>query len=146
MQGVEALLAYLEAALRNELQEVREVTIVLGVLQRKEWRQMLRRLSERGTQLARELQLVFRFVFSTSEHPLSVAPQELVNFLGGGMIQREPGHYIKELYLSSESQSLIVIAGSIYLMGQLRPHLVDHFETLHLEATANPEVSQTKSI
>jgi len=130
LEGVRALAAYLQYALGAELKGVTKLNVVLGVLERKQWKEMLRELSTSLTQQAREFGFQLSFLLTASDHPLSVKPTELVNYLGAGTPLADPRSWLLKQTETATPTSLTIIAGSIYLLGSLRPVLTEHFSTL----------------
>ncbi len=117
--GMAALINYLEE------ENYSKVTFLLSFVSNKNWQEMLQQLVtfSKGRNV--------KFIFSTSEHHRAVNPEELQKHFGSGEVITSPEDALGEAISETTSDSLLVITGSIFFVGRLRPHLVSGlFQTI----------------
>ena len=131
--GVGAFLNHLREYLR--LKPRRQVSFVLSILETKDWRTMLAMFSDFA---ARELALngiSLLWIATDSGHHGAVPPQEILALLEGSdrLPILSPEIAFQTALDRSLKDDLIVVTGSLYLLGRLRPKFTDEpFRTIAL--------------
>ena len=124
--GVNALFQ----TLSNELSYA-HLVIVFSVVDRKDWKEMLRTIK----QYESKLKIKVDWVFTHSGYHTAVAPEELQAFYGKGEIEKDCFKAFLKACSMSQPKSLVLITGSIFLIGALRPKVLKKpFSTLDREA------------
>ena len=106
-------------ALVDELRELgqgRKIKLLFAAMADKEWELMLRGLAE----------VVDEVIFTRVEMARSAEPEQLANELSEPIPRRairDPRVGLKTLLDGSEEDDVIVVAGSLYLLGEVRPML-----------------------
>lgn len=117
-QGLTALMGYLEDVVAK--QQYRSVTFIISFLSTKNWRQMIEMLSSVSQLFSTEV----NFVFTRSGHVSAVNPEELVAAMGQGRFEADGVKALRESIDSCGQGDLLVLTGSMYLIGGLRAHLL----------------------
>ncbi|MFN8389761.1 MAG: folylpolyglutamate synthase/dihydrofolate synthase family protein [Bdellovibrionota bacterium] len=122
--GMEVLLQYLE---KPQGDEIREWIFIVSIVARKDWHEILRQL--RG--FAEKHQGACQWVFTSSENPDAVPPADLRAFFGSGVAEQDPEQALKTAASLSGPKSLVVITGSVFLAGRVRPLVISEpFRTI----------------
>lgn len=114
--GIRTLLSYLSQEAPREIKFSRMV-IVVGMLQRKDWRTMTKMLRA----FAAESAIPVSFAATGCNNKTSVAPAELAAQLGAALVEDEPAAALEAARSRAGRSGLVVVAGSSYLAGALRP-------------------------
>ncbi len=109
VQGIEGLCRFL-----GECAET-EICFVVSILSRKSWKEMIACLKEL------ELRHRVRWIFTDSGGSGAVSPQELREEAGAGEAIADPATALAYAFAHSNPDELIVVTGSVYLVGKIRP-------------------------
>ena len=144
-EGMQALTRHLHAFAADNPQ-LKQIVILFGVLQSKNWKEMLRQLTTPLLKIRNESGISSAVVFTAPPlHQIhqsgdnlgqnAVRPVDLVNYAGTGFAVAELDLALSkaESLLNDASLNdtllndgvLLVVCGSIYLMGEIRARLVD---------------------
>ncbi|HQH27919.1 MAG TPA: Mur ligase family protein, partial [Oligoflexia bacterium] len=121
-EGVESLLSYLPLLARKSGH--RRLSFVISILKRKNWREMLDRFADFRQKAEADGFNVCAF-FTASENPHSLRPEALRDYYGQGSVFESPHQAVLEVLRESDEATQVVITGSIYLLGIVRPLLTD---------------------
>ena len=124
-QGVQVLIEYLRSYLKSN-HDLQTVVVLMGVLGRKDWRSMIDEFLEFEDELRASGRAGFDWVFGSSADDDSVDPTELRNYSGRGSAHPE---ILEALQRASDislrsANPLVVVTGSVYFVGKLRPILL----------------------
>lgn len=117
----------LSSFLRTVSSDYNSLYFLLSFLDRKDYPQMIESLKS----LAESLGKPVEFVFTESDHGKVVPAEVLRETAGLGIAEAQATEALEEAVSlakkseSSESSPLVVIGGSLFLVGLLRPYLVD---------------------
>ncbi len=136
-EGMQALTRHLHAfAVDNP--QLKQIVVLFGVLQSKNWKEMLRQVTTTLLKIRNEFGISSTVVFTAP--PLhqsgdnlgqnAVRPVDLVNYAGTGFAVADLEQALSkaESLLNDtllDDSGLLVVCGSIYLMGEVRARLVD---------------------
>jgi dihydrofolate synthase/folylpolyglutamate synthase len=105
--GIEALVAEVRA-----LAAGRRVRVLFGVMRDKGWKSMLRALGEVATDV----------VVTRPRQPRSAPPEALAGAVAGAVqVIDDPGDAYRALLASSGPDDVVVVAGSLFLIGDVLP-------------------------
>lgn len=105
--GVEALVADVRARAAG-----RRVRVLFGVMRDKGWQTMLRALAEVATEI----------VLTRPRQPRSAAPADLAVVVSGALrVCEDPIEAYRSLLAASAPDDVVVVAGSLFLVGDLLP-------------------------
>lgn len=127
-EGLTALLRYLDEAPQFQQRRLR---ICLSILARKDWQQMLHQLQAFASkwELRTGVKVVVRC--SSSGHSQAVSPEALQELLPGAAVSLEPEEALASELDDMQQNDLLVVTGSIYFIGRVRPILVkEEFRTI----------------
>jgi dihydrofolate synthase/folylpolyglutamate synthase len=113
MEGIRALLDEM-----NELREGRKIRLLFATMVDKEWRLMLGALAK----------AVDEVILTRVEMERSADPDQLAEALGENIPHRtihESRVALRTLLNEAGSDDIILVAGSLYLLGEIRPMLID---------------------
>jgi dihydrofolate synthase / folylpolyglutamate synthase len=113
IEGVRALLEEM-----NELREGRKIRLLFATMADKEWRLMLGALTKK----------VDEVIFTRVEMERSADPGQLAEAVGANIPHRtmlESRVAMRTLLDEARSDDIILVAGSLYLLGEIRPMLTD---------------------
>ncbi len=130
--GMKAMLSYLRGYAADK-KDYSNFVFVLSMLQRKDWEKMLELLKDFAQQ-KRELGMEVRIIFTRSENPHCVDPKDLRAKMGEGEIEDKAEQAFKCALLSADAKTLVVVSGSIFLLGEIRPLIArEPFRTIGKE-------------
>ena len=130
--GLDSLLRFLENRCKGG--RVRALHFLVSILDRKDWQTMLASLRRAIHDFRERYGVLLSFTFTTSAHPHVVAESELCQHMGCGVTEADPAQAMHKLLESSEEDDLVVVTGSLYLVGAVRGLLVDDpFRTIVTE-------------
>ncbi len=109
--GVGVLVSSLREYVAKNKKEDSSIAFVMSALERKDWKKMLEILSSEFPD--------YPFVFTRSSHFQAVDPEELREFVGSEASTVE----LSEIEKAVSEIDLIVLCGSIFLAGEVRPML-----------------------
>ncbi len=135
--GISALTEYLmtEFLAQGRLRNLKQIWFLVAILERKDWQQMLLILTQ-FRERAEAVGCEVRFIFTDSGHPGCVNPGDLANYIYSS--QHLPAVDISDAEEAlawairhSTDESLVVITGSLFLVGRLRSLVVkEEFVTI----------------
>lgn len=125
--GIEVLGNYLKEKVPGNWSRL---VFVISILKRKEWEKMLAQLLELETYFqSKKVQI--DFVFTSSSHIDALAPEVMRNFVAKGQVLAVDNILNRISFLSDpKEKNLIVITGSLFLVGEVRGLLRKDFCTL----------------
>jgi dihydrofolate synthase/folylpolyglutamate synthase len=122
--GMEALCDYLESKIREHR---RRYIFVLSALERKDWKTAFGRLRN----FDKHIGGTSDWIFTESGHPGAVAADELLRFVGRGQADSDAEQALRLAMEKADSHTVVVITGSVFLVGRVRPLLVrEAFRTI----------------
>jgi len=122
IDGINALCRYLKQAIDCEEFSPKQLVLIFSVLERKDWRGILDVFRRLKRELEEDFGINFNFIFTDSGHSSCVAPEELSRTAGQGRVTACPEEALDAaLSLTDLENTLIVISGSVYLVGRVRP-------------------------
>jgi dihydrofolate synthase/folylpolyglutamate synthase len=113
VEGVNALTAELRT-----LSKRNRVRLVFGAMHDKDWRSMLRELTG----------VAERIVLTRIAMPRSAEPEALAEAISGravAQIIEDPVQAVRFALEESSEEDIVVVAGSLYLLGEVRPFLTE---------------------
>jgi dihydrofolate synthase/folylpolyglutamate synthase len=113
VEGVKALTAELWT-----LSKGKGVRLVFGAMQDKDWRSMLRELTS----------LAERIVLTKIPMPRSAEPAllaEAISDRAAVQIVEDPVQAVRSVLEESSDEDIVVVAGSLYLLGEVKPFLTE---------------------
>ncbi len=117
-QGMEALLNYLNLRyIESGLSQ--KISFLISILETKDWNEMLSQLLRFSAKNG------CSFYFTTSGAQSALAPELLCRGLGKGVVVASAEEHLLSYINSAETNSLLVVSGSLYLIGKLRPLLLE---------------------
>lgn len=120
--GIENLLSFLEEFV--EERGFLRVSWVLSFLERKKWIRMTELIRKHAEKLSAG-GIRSDFFFTDSGAATAVSPDQIQWQFGAGSVFEQPEAALEAARGSTSSSGLIVISGSIYLIGRLRPQIVE---------------------
>ncbi len=126
--GAKVVMKYIKTYIK-ENPKIKTISILLSILERKDWRKMLDIIKGSTEELKKEFLIDTQFFFTTSENKTSVNPKEFKNYLKEGKVIPSYLDALKESLIKSQKSGFTLALGSIYLIGTLRPHLTTTFKT-----------------
>ncbi len=120
--GVRALLEHLEDLLSQG--SIDKLSILLSIVDRKDWRGMLELFREFAANLLQR-GIKVRMTFTHSGSSVAVSPTKLAEVYGSGLVFESPEAALDDAVTSASRSTLVVIAGSVFLVGRLRPRLTE---------------------
>jgi dihydrofolate synthase/folylpolyglutamate synthase len=111
VEGVKALAAELRT-----LPKGKRVRLVFGAMHDKDWRSMLRELTS----------IAGSIVLTKIPMPRSAEPAVLAEAISGpGALQiiEDPVQAVRSVLAESSDEDIVVVAGSLYLLGEVKPFL-----------------------
>jgi len=111
--GIEELVEYLRRAGWTK------ICFIISILSRKSWREMLQRLK----QLDATCEL--RWIFTDSGGSGAVSPEDLQKEIGTGEAIGDPEKALEYAAATSKRDTLLVVTGSVFLVGKIRPLVTD---------------------
>jgi len=127
--GLTVLLDYL----KHEWSNVSgPLVIVFSVLDRKDWGTMLKQLSEFSSWYQLEKDASPIFIFTTCHNERAVPAHELeAAYTGESLVEDDPVQSLKLAREIAGDSGLVLVTGSIFLVGEIRPTLVNsEFRTI----------------
>jgi dihydrofolate synthase/folylpolyglutamate synthase len=111
-EGVRALVEELE-----DFREGRRIKLLFASMEDKDWRFMLEKLSE----------IVDEMVLTRVDMERSADPHQLASHLGEKIRSRvieDARSAVETVLAGADSDEIILVAGSLYLLGEIRPMLI----------------------
>ncbi len=113
--GIEVLNDYI---LEEVIKKYKDISFMISILSRKDWKGMLDLLSKLKSALATK-DIKANFIFTNSDHYQSADPKMLQEYFGSGEIAESCD---KGLELAAKTNSeLVIVTGSLFLVGKVRP-------------------------
>ena len=119
--GVRALVEHLDEQLQRG---TRQLSFLLSIVDRKDWRAMLEQFKQFKSAVEARGASV-RMLFTSSGSPAAVLPEQLCEYFGAGEVFQDPAQALHAALSGAGRDSLIVVTGSVFLAGRLRPLLTD---------------------
>ena len=116
--GLKALTTHLKNFLKKE-NHFKEVHFLLSVLETKDWEGM----AEILLQFESSSEVPSSFTFTRSRHHRSRKPEDLKKLFSQANTVSESAVALQHIQNESTNETLIVITGSIFLVGELRPEI-----------------------
>lgn len=113
--GVNALFETL-----SEVESFTHLVIVFSVVDRKDWREMLKAIKGYEAQLKMKVD----WVFTHSGYQTAVDPELLREYYGRGEVERDFNQAFLKASSLATDESLVLVTGSIFLVGALRPQVL----------------------
>lgn len=116
-QGMDSLLQYLSSVVT--LEKYRKLVFILSFLQTKDWSGMLRQIVNLGF-----ASVQIEYVFTSSAHPQAVPTELLVSQIPRAESVSSAREALRGVMDRADEETLVVVAGSIYLLGEVRHYLI----------------------
>lgn len=120
IDGVRAFRQYVSRRFLDR-EAKRELVYLISILHTKDWEQMLGELIAFERDELSKRGVAVQYVFTTSENPNAVDPQELRGFVGRGDVISNPESAFAAALDRCSDAGLVLVTGSLYLLGRLRP-------------------------
>lgn len=124
--GLTTLIDYLRGECCSAIRPYKSLTFVVSILDRKDWRTMLGQFKQFSQELEETNGVASQFIFTASGHSAQVPCKDLAaHFRCEGSFATDPCQ--KALCCALEmatADSLIVVTGSLYLVGALREYVI----------------------
>ncbi|MDD2943084.1 MAG: bifunctional folylpolyglutamate synthase/dihydrofolate synthase [bacterium] len=117
VDGMNSLVAYLRQT-PGLISDEQVIVFLVSVLERKDWRSMLELLRGFAAELP---QSRVQFIFTDSGHHSAVAPETLAADFPYAIVESCPSSALQAGLHAAADGGLVVVTGSIYLVGKLRP-------------------------
>lgn len=144
-EGIGALIEYLREYLIRHASIVNakklKCILVVSILNTKDWRLMLKLLRDFAAKIedtsfgddkAEKCQLEVTWIFTTSDHEQAVAPDLLAHENKKGLVIVDAKQALAQALARADKHSLVVVTGSLYLVGKIRPLLTQKpWMTIH---------------
>jgi len=112
-EGIRSLSSFLASS------KYRRIVFLISILARKNWRLML----EETKSLSPQKDVTW--LYTDSGYDGTVAPEEMQRYLSQGEVQREPESGLEHAAVRAGSDGLVVVTGSVFLVGRLRPFVCE---------------------
>lgn len=111
----------------------KSLTIILSVVSRKDWGTMLQLLRDGLAEIFSETVgsgncLPVRWIFTDSGNPKAVPPESLRAHFGMGEVCQNPEQAVLQAFEQQAVDGLILLTGSVFLIGRVRPFLLGSTE------------------
>lgn len=124
--GVSALLEHLREQIGAA--DLKQILLLLSIVDRKDWRSMLDLFQSFNAELAAS-GILLRLSFTRSGSPAAVPPEQLAEYFDpsgvGCSVFGEPEAALSAAVDGASRDTLVVVAGSVFLVGRLRPALTE---------------------
>ncbi len=129
VDGIKSILGYLNQYLKET--KVCNIEVVCSILERKNWQEMLGILKEGFDRFESCFGIKTHFIFTASSHKSAVASELLLSHIGCGEAVPNPEQALAHASQRAGSRGFVVVLGSAYLVGELRPLIVkEPFRTI----------------
>ncbi len=122
--GLSALLTYLSEDIVPQVTERASIVFIIGIMARKNWREMLRLLRNFDKQ-QHQSRISIVVGFTRFGEATEVSPDELHSVYGSGEAFDHIDQALAWGANTALTDGLVVVAGSLYLIGKVRPMLTD---------------------
>lgn len=123
--GILVLVDCLKSLLSQKEKRFKRLTFVLSILETKDWSAMLRLLEEAAEIFLRDFEVETKYVFTSSGNSRAVSPEVLREQISNGVALNDCEEAFRWALEDADSDTLVVVTGSVYLVGKIRPLIDD---------------------